>query len=155
MIESLVDELDTARRRLLDAAAGLTDLDVRRRPKNDGWSVIEVLAHLSDVDLYYLSEALAIRDESAHRFAYFDDEDWKSAHPRVLTESLPEVQARVDEAQNVALAAVHGMSPATLARTGSHPRGHAYAVEDVLRRFIGHDQAHTDQIQSIRTSLGV
>ena len=50
--------------------------------------------------------------------------------------------------------AIRSMTPDELARTGTHPRGPAYSVEDVLRRFISHDESHAVQIQSIRERIG-
>jgi uncharacterized damage-inducible protein DinB len=62
---------------LLDQVSNLSQTQASRRPAADEWSVIEVLAHIADVDRFYLKQALAIRDEPGRRFDYFDDEAWK------------------------------------------------------------------------------
>ena len=70
----LVDELRNARSELLAACQDVSDADLRRRPADGGWAIIELLAHLPDVDRYYLSQAQKLRDVPGHTFVYFDEE---------------------------------------------------------------------------------
>ena len=152
--QQLANELRVARQRVLDAAAGLSDDDARARPADDEWSVIEVLAHLVDVDRHWLEQALLLRDVPGHVFVQFDDERWKQEHPDARQLSMSDVRTRLAESHEAVLLALRQITPEMLETRGLHPRGHPYRVKDVFRLYPDHDHNHAGQIRSIRTRLG-
>ena len=145
--------LASARAGLLAIADEITNGDLRRRPREDDWSAIEVLAHLVDVDRHWLGEAQAIAADPAPVFAHFDDERWKREHADVRDLGAASVRADLDASHAEVIAALSAMSDEELARTGVHPRGHAYAVSDVFARYVAHDAAHTRQLQAIHEPI--
>ena len=151
--QQLANELRVARQRVLDAAAGLSDDEARARPADDEWSVIEVLAHLVDLDRHWLEQALLLRDVPDHVFVNFDDERWKREHPDVRQLAIGDVRARLEESHEAVLLALREMTPEMLETRGLHPRGHPYRVKDVFRRYPDHDHNHAGRIRSIRGRL--
>ncbi len=145
--------LRAARKKLLAAAGSLSDDDLRHRPSDDGWSAIEILAHLIDVDRHWLREAQAIAADPTHVFTHFDDKRWKREHADVRERSASAVLTELAASHAKVLHAIATMTDEDLARTGVHPRGHAYAVSDVFERYVDHDEAHARQLHEIREAL--
>jgi hypothetical protein len=150
--DKLREQLLSGRTLLLEATHGLTDQMARMRPAH-GWSAIEVLAHISDVDAHWLSEALAIRDDPDHTFVHFDDEHWKREHPDVGQRELSSVVDEIQSSFARVLSAVSALSTEELDRAGVHANGSPYRVRDVFRRYPVHDQNHARQIRAIRQAL--
>jgi uncharacterized damage-inducible protein DinB len=151
-LEDLTESLRAARRRLLTLVEGLTQDEALRRPSRDEWSIIEILAHLIEVDRFYLSQALAMRDGPDHLLSYFDDEAWKRQHSGIGTTPLAEVIAGMQRSHTEVLQAVTAMSEEELSRPGRHPRGIPYTVRDVMLRLPAHDENHEQQILSLLDS---
>jgi len=144
----LVDDLRAACAELLAACRDAPDDALRRRPSNGEWAAIEVLAHLPDVDRYYLSEARAIRDEPGHTFVYFDDEAWIRDNADAI--------ARDPHAVRLAMAFAHeeverwagALTPEELDRAGGHPRRGSITVRETLERIANHDRNHAGQVRA-------
>jgi uncharacterized damage-inducible protein DinB len=151
---ALVQELVTAREELLRKAAGLSEESLRARPANGEWSVIEVLAHLADVDRHWLGQAVAIRDGPTHLFVHFNDSRWKAEHPDARDRPLAQVVGALKRSFREVVDARAGLSDEELARAGRHPRGAPYRVRDVFLRYPVHDRNHARQIKGILEAIG-
>ncbi|MGH2601550.1 MAG: DinB family protein, partial [Dehalococcoidia bacterium] len=150
----LADELTRARADLIRASDGMAASQFRLRPHDEEWSIVEVLAHLIDVDHHWLGQALAIHQEPDHVFVHFDDDRWKREHAGMREMPVAEVMRALEQSHRAVIESLASMSTAVLARAGRHPRGEPYTVADVFRRYVAHDRAHTEQIASIRRRLG-
>jgi uncharacterized damage-inducible protein DinB len=151
--EELCAQLSSARQRFLSSAASISEAVARRRPDDDEWSVIEVLAHMIDVDDYYLGQALLLRDQPRPAFNYFDDDTWKRRHPSPDGFELADVLRRLDASHKRVLTAASALTEEELARRGIHPRRIPYTVRDVLLRLPAHDDNHRRQIEDIRSRI--
>jgi uncharacterized damage-inducible protein DinB len=150
---TLAEELQRERAALLRQAAGLDASLLRLRPADEDWSIIEVLAHLIDVDRHWLAQALALRDDPRHVFVPFDDDRWKREHSEVRTAGIATIRQALDASHREVVETVAALAPAELLRAGIHPRGHAYTVAAVFERFPAHDRNHAQQIAAIRERL--
>ena len=151
--ETQAEELLRERAALLRRAEGVEAELLRLRPADDLWSIIEVLAHLIEVDRHWLRQALALRNDAQHVFVPFDDERWKREHPAARAAELSAVRAALDASHRAVVETLLGLTPEELLRSGRHPRGHAYTVADVFQRFPEHDRNHARQIAAIREQL--
>jgi uncharacterized damage-inducible protein DinB len=151
----LIEKLTRSREDLLQRAAGLPDDALRRRPRDEQWSVLEVLAHLPAVDEHWLAQAMAIRADPTYVFVPFDDERWKQEHAGVRELPAALVLTQVEDAHASVLRALAALPAGDLGRAGRHPRGVPYTVRDVFLRYIPHDQSHAEQIDAIRAGLGL
>ena len=118
----LVDDLQSARSDLLAACQDVSASDARRRPANGGWAVIELLAHLPDVDSYYLSEARNLRDVPGHAFVYFDEDAWTRDNPDAIDRDPRSVKVSMAAAHADVVRWARALSPEELDRAGGHPR---------------------------------
>jgi uncharacterized damage-inducible protein DinB len=153
--DELIQELKASREELRRQADGLPPFALRQRSNEEEWSIIEVLAHLIDVDNHWLDEALAIRDDSDHTFVGFDDDRWKREHPTVRQEAINDTERQLTLSHERVIQTLSLMTDDELERQGKHPRGIPYAVKEVFLRYPGHDRNHTEQIKSIKEHINL
>ena len=156
----LVDELKNARSDLLTACQDVSDADLRRRPPasraepgEGAWSIIELLAHLPDVDRYYLDQARKIRDVPGHLFVYFDEEAWARENAGAIEREANGVRLAMAAAHEEVVRWTRSLTPEELDRAGGHPRHGSITVRKMIQRIADHDRAHIDQVIAMRTAL--
>ena len=159
----LVDDLRNARSELLTACQDVSDADLRRRPpastgsarSDGGWAILELLAHLPDVDRYYLSQAQAqaLRDVPGHRFVYFDEEAWAREHADAIEQDATSVKLAMALAHEEVVRWTRSLTPDELDRAGGHPRRESISVREMIQRIANHDRNHMEQVRTIRRAL--
>lgn len=156
----LVDELKNARSDLLTACQDVSDAGLRRRPPEPSaetperaWAIIELLAHLPDVDRYYLDQARRLRDVPGHQFAYFDEEAWARENANAIEREANGVRLAMSVAHEEVVRWTRSLTPEELDRAGGHPRRGSITVREMVQRIANHDRAHIDQVIAIRASL--
>ena len=150
---ALVDQLKSTRARFLEAVQDVSDAEAKQRPAGDEWSIIEVLAHMIDVDDYYLGQASQVRDQPGAAFTYFDDAAWKLAHPSPEEFELKVVLQELNASHQRVLAGAAALTSEDLRHLVVHPRGIPYTARDILLRFSPHDDNHRKQIIVLRKAL--
>ena len=148
----LVDDLRAARAALLAACEVATGADLRRRPEGS-WAIIELLAHLPDVDRHYLSQAQQLRDVPGHTFAYFDEDAWARDNPDAIERDPRAVKLAMASAHEAVVRWAAALTPDELDRAGGHPRRGSISVREMIERIANHDRAHTEQLLAIRRAL--
>jgi uncharacterized damage-inducible protein DinB len=149
----LVDDLRNARSELLAACQNVSDGDVHRRPNGSGWAIIELLAHLPDVDRYYLRQAKLLRDVPGHTFVYFDDEAWARENPDAIDRDAHAVKLAMAAAHEEVLRWAGALTADELDRAGGHPRRDRVSVREMVERIANHDRTHARQAVEIRRAL--
>ena len=149
----LVDDLKNARSELLTACQDVSDDDLRRRPDEAGWAIIELLAHLPDVDRYYLSQAKALRDVPDHSFVYFDAEARAREHADAIEQEAKGVKLAMALAHEEVVRWTRSLTPEELDRAGGHPERESISVREMSHITAKHDRNHTEQIRAIRRAL--
>jgi uncharacterized damage-inducible protein DinB len=147
-----VDELRNARSELLTACQNVSDEDLRRRP-DGGWAIIELLAHLPDVDRYYLSEAQNLRDVPGHTFVYFDEDGWARDNADAIDRDPRAVRRSMAVAHDEVVRWTRALTPEELDRAGGHPRRGSITVREMIERIANHDRTHTKELSAITHRL--
>jgi uncharacterized damage-inducible protein DinB len=149
----LVDDLRNARSELLVACQDVPDGDLHRRPNGSDWAIIELLAHLPDVDRYYLSQAKLLRDVPGHTFVYFDDEAWARENPDAIDRDTRAVKLAMAAAHEEVVRWAGPLTPEELDRAGGHPRRGSVTVREMVQRVADHDRRHAEQAVELRRAL--
>lgn len=149
----LVDDLRNARSELLVACQDVSDGDLHRRPSGSDWAIIEVLAHLPDVDRYYLSQARLLRDVPGHTFVYFDEEAWAREHADAIERDTRAVKLAMAAAHEEVVRWTGSLTPEELDRAGGHPRRGSVTVREMVQRIADHDRRHAQQAVETRRRL--
>ncbi len=156
----LVDDLKNARSELLAACQDVSDADLYRRspasqaePVEAGWAIIELLAHLPDVDRYYLSQAQQLRDVQGHQFVYFDEDGWQRENAGAIERDVRAVKLTMAAAHEEVVRWTRSLMPEELDRAGGHPKRDSISVREMIQRIANHDRTHTEQVRAIRRAL--
>jgi hypothetical protein len=113
-----LDRLHDFSSRLLLAIHGIRERDLRRS-EPDRWSILNVIAHLSDLDLLTNVRTRMILSEDKPQLPGFDQERFvETVHAR---DTLAEVLEQFGALRRMNLSLVERLSEHELARDGDHP----------------------------------
>jgi hypothetical protein len=141
--------------RLAAATAGIAEADLRRLERDGGWSVLDVVSHLGDLELVYAVRMRDLLAGSGERTLQPLAQDEWVQHVHRREEPLAELLEEFRFHRRMNLALIERLSPAELDRTGVHPQYGALSIRDVAGRLLRHDAKHLGQIERIKTALGI
>jgi DinB family protein len=145
-----IDKLAQGPDAVAAAVKGLDAKALRYKPAANKWSVVEILAHLADVEIvqgHRIRQALA---EQEPTFAPMDQDAWANnlGYLECKPEELLE-QFRVARRANVRL--LRRVKEADLARGGYHPElKRVLTVGEIIERVSKHDPNHLGQIEKLK-----
>jgi hypothetical protein len=139
--------------RLLLAIHGIAEHDLSRLEKDGGWSILDVIAHLGDVELLTAWRMRLMLAEDEPQLPRFSQEQWLARLH--AGESLAE---RLEvfwslRRQNVRL--IRSLSPEELQRRALHPRLGRITVAELIESLREHQELHLGQLERIRHTLGL
>lgn len=136
------------------AVKGLEESVLRYKPAPNKWSILEILAHLSDVELvwgYRIRQAIADKEPT---FATIDQDDW--AHNLGYLEVSPEeclTLYKTNRRVNVRL--LRRLTLDDLAKGGFHPElKRKFTLAEIVERLTSHDPNHLGQIERLKQRAG-
>ena len=119
-----------------------------KRPAPGKWSVGEILAHLSEIELLWGYRVRTLLERDEPEIVGMDQEVWARVgryEKRDPRESLALFTAL--RRSNAALLAA--LPPKALARKGKHSQFGGLTIADIARLLAGHDVNHIRQIDAI------
>jgi hypothetical protein len=146
----LIERYKAGYEAVMDALAGVTDVELDARPSPGKWTAREIVHHLADSEM---TSAIRLRrlvaeegpsiqgydqDEFARRLFYDRPISASLAAFRYARESTAEILARLSEAQWL--------------REGTHSEVGRYTVEGWLEIYAAHAHGHADQIRRARAA---
>jgi len=138
--------------------AGLDDERIRWRPAPGEWAVIEVVAHVADVDERAHARLRRMLAEDNPFLPAFDQDALAEEHG-YITMDLPEQVARYQRSRAAHLAGLAGLDPGQWQRTGRHEAASDMTVQLYEAHVASEDVDHLAQIarlisRSPRSSRG-
>jgi hypothetical protein len=124
---------------------------LRKRPAPDKWSVIEILAHLADVEIVIGWRVRSILGAPGTAVQAYDQDAWaKAGHYAQRNPRECLAQIRAVRAANLAL--YKSLSPEQWKHYGMHAERGQETVEQIVRLVAGHDLNHLRQLEGILAS---
>ncbi len=137
------------------AVAGMTRDQLVARPVAGRWSVLEVVAHLSDFEPIFVERFKRVLSLDEPPLLLAADEmkfiAALSYHDRDVNEELDLIEATRRHAARL----LRGLRPEQLTRTGVHSLKGLQTLEQVVRTVTGHIAHHLPFILEKRTALGL
>jgi hypothetical protein len=127
-----------------------TPAKLRKRPAPDKWSVVEILAHLADVEIANGWRLRSILGAPGTLVQAYDQDAWAVVgqySKRDARKSLE--QFRILREANLAL--LKSLSPEQWKQYGMHAERGEESIERLTRMIAGHDLNHLEQIERILT----
>jgi hypothetical protein len=149
-MKETLDRLRAFEARLAAAVESVAEEDLRRLEKPGGWSVLDVVAHLGDLEMIY---AVRMRDILAgageRTLQPLAQNEWiENVHRR--DETRTELLDQFSFHRRMNLALFSRLSEEELSRPGVHPQYGAITPRDIAARLERHDEKHLAQIQRIK-----
>ncbi len=136
--------------RIAAAVADLDDATLRHKPAPDKWCILEILAHLADVEIIYgyrLRQAIADKEPT---FAPIDQDDW--ARNLGYTQVQPsECLAVYQTNRRANLRLLRRLKTEHLGKGGFHPElSRKFTLAELVERMAKHDPNHLEQIERLK-----
>lgn len=145
----LSDRLVQSRQELLAILSDLAADELARRPVNDGWSVLDVVAHLASAERGHQQVIAGLLDGQDTRRPGFDLDAFNEAEVGARRGVSPDAllsELAVSRADTIAL--LGRVEPGDWERTGYHPGGFDTTVEGVFRVIAIHERRHAKEIRA-------
>jgi DinB family protein len=146
-IASLPGELEQRTR-------GMSDAKLRTPEKSGKWSVIEVVAHLGDIDLVFGFRVRMILSHDKPPLVGFDQDAFaRDLGYRDI--SLEDGLSLLRQLRSANLRLLRACTPAQLERVGMHSERGPESVKTMMEMLAGHDIVHLRQIDRIKRAVGL
>lgn len=143
---ALIGSLRAYPQKLADLVAGLTPYQLTTHFLAHEWTVAQNVHHVADSHMNSYIRMRLILNEAYPTLRPYDQDAWANApeaRSADLSYSLTLLQG-LHERWAAAFAALHDDQ---WTRLGYHPENGDVSVEDILRDYVAHGEAHIDQIQ--------
>lgn len=155
-VAALAARVKQAQDTLTASLEGITEGELYSAPKEGEWSVAEILAHICEMQPFWMGKVGLMLRESNPDVARTDEE--RELRIRAVQEHrsdpLPTILERLKEASEHALQAVSRLSAEDLERPGHRPDGTSTTVRGLIERnIIAHLEEHARQIEETRRLL--
>jgi hypothetical protein len=130
------------------ALAGITEMELDRRPTDGSWSAREVVHHLADSESMAYIRLRRLIAEDNPRIQGYDEPVWAQRlhYDRPIAASLAVLKA----VRAASLELLEVLSEDEFGREGTHSESGAYTVQGWLRIYTRHAADHADQIRRAR-----
>ena len=130
-----------------------TPAKLKKRPAPDKWSVVEILAHLADVEMVTGWRLRSILAAPGTPIQAFDQDAWAAAGQYAKRDPRKSLeQFRVLREANLGL--LKSLSPEQWKLFGMHAERGEESIERLTQMIAGHDLNHLEQIESILAPKG-
>lgn len=138
--------------RLLLAIHGIAEDDLRRPEAEGAWSIVEVIAHLSHVELLTALRVRMMIAEDEPRLPGLAQNAWVA---RLGGESPADALEHFWSVRRQNVRLLRSLAPTDLQRAGSHPNFGRLTVAELANRVRDHGEKHLGQIERIKATLGL
>jgi uncharacterized damage-inducible protein DinB len=147
-----IAEIAAAPGELRRAVEGLSDEQLDTPFREGGWTVRQVVHHLADVSMIFLTRLKLALTESNPTVKLFEENDWV-----LLADSAKlavEPSLRIVEGIHARWEAVHlSLLQEAFARTFQNPVSGAWTLDRLLAYFAYHSRLHTAHITALRNRM--
>ena len=149
-IQALQQLLRSAHQDVID---GIVELEIRQGPVPDEWTVAQLMAHIAEIQYFWMEKAVLITQEDDPNIITRRDveNDRRAAavedHAR---DSLDELIRGLAAANESAFGATGRIATGDLGILGHRGESNPIAVEGVIRYLAFHVEEHADQITESR-----
>lgn len=138
--------------RLKKLTHGLTPKQLKWQPEPGKWSVAEIVAHLSDVEIVASWRMRSIIGSDGIAIQPFDQDVWASVFQYRDRDPKQSIEIfRVLRENNLAM--LKALPPEAWEKHGMHLERGKETIAHLARMFAGHDTNHVSQIERIVAQL--
>lgn len=146
--------LQSAKDAVLSATDGATEPEAHQVPAPSEWTVAQLLAHIAEIQVFWVGKAVRITQENDLQISRTDVENdlRLAAVTDHSQDSLDDLKRSVISACEEAVAAVGNIDPIDLSRPG-HRESNPMTAGDVIQYVAEHVRDHANQISEARRQI--
>lgn len=133
--------------RLHAFVAPLTTTQLRFRPQDKEWSILENIGHLIDIDRLYVARVdMIITSERPHFAAFHPDDEVRAGNYHA--QSLTELLTRYTALRHATVVRLRTVTNDELTRVGVHTRFGEISIARLIEILANHDEVHYTQMSN-------
>ena len=153
-LKNHLDAAEKSPKEIAAAVSGLPDKVLRFKPAPDKWCILEILAHLADMEILYAYRLRQMLADKKPVIAPIDQDDW-ARNLGYLESSPPELVALYGLNRHHNLRLLRRLKPADLEKSAFHPEyKQDMTVAVMVERIGGHGVNHLAQIERLKKEAG-
>ena len=132
------------------AVSGLADRVLRYKPSPDQWCILEILAHLADMETLYAYRMRQMLADKDPVLAPIDQDAW-AKNLGYLESSPPELVALYGLNRHATVQLLRRLKGKDLEKSARHPeKDHRVTVADYVQMMSKHGPNHLEQIERLK-----
>jgi hypothetical protein len=136
------------------AVSGLPEKMLRYKPAPNKWSILEILAHLADMEILYAYRIRQMLADKKPVIAPIDQDDW-ARNLGYMDTPPAELVALYGLNRHHNLRLLRRLKPGDLAKGAFHPEyKKEVTVAEMVERMGGHGANHLEQIERLKKEAG-
>ena len=155
-IPTLQQLLRSAHQAVMDSMDGVTEGEVRQVPAPGEWTVAQLLAHIAEIQYFWMEKAVLITSEDDPNITRSDVENDRRATAVAdhAGDPLDDLIRGLATANESAVATTGAIAPRDLAALGHRGENNPITVEGVVHFLASHMEEHARQIRESRRLIG-
>ena len=144
--------LRSAHQAVMDAVDGIAEDEARQVPTPDEWTVAQLLAHIAEIEYFWMEKAVLITIENDPNITRSDVENDRRAAAVAdhADDPLEDLIRGLATANDSAIATTGEIAPKDLATQGHRGENNPITVEGVIHFLASHMEEHAGQIKESR-----
>jgi DinB superfamily len=153
-LKRIIDSAEKDPKKIAAAVSGLPDTTLRFKPAPDKWSILEMLAHLADMEILYAYRMRQIVADKNPTIAPIDQDAW-AKNLGYMEEKAPELVAQFGLLRHHNLNLLRRIDPADLDKGAFHPElNRKITLGEMVGMLARHGPNHLEQIERIKKQAG-
>jgi len=153
-LTKLLNAAEKSPKQVAAAVSGLPDKTLRYKPAPDKWCILEILAHLADMEILYAYRMRQMIADKKPVLAVIDQDDW-ARNLGYMEESPAELVALYGLNRYHTLQLLRRLKPEDLKKTAYHPELEKdVTLEKYVEMMSGHGANHLQQIEWLKKEAG-
>ena len=145
-----IEAAERSPREIATAVSGLPDKTLRYKPSPDKWSILEMLAHLVDMETLYAYRMRQMIADKDPQIAPIDQDEW-ARNLGYTEESAPELLALYGLNRHHNLQLLRRLKAADLEKGAFHPEHkRKVTVAEIVGMMAKHGPNHLEQIERLK-----
>ena len=155
-IPVLQQKLRSAHQAVMNSIDGIAEAEIRQVPAPGEWTVAQLLAHIAEIQYFWMEKAVLISQEDDPNITRSDVENDRRAAAVAdhAGDSLDELVRGLAAANKSAVAATGEIAPEDLAILGHRGENNPITVQGVVQYLAQHVEEHAHQVSESRRLIG-
>ena len=153
-LKHIIESAEKDPKKIAAAVSGLPDGILRYKPSPEKWSILEMLAHLADMEILYAYRMRQILADKNPTIAPINQDDW-AKNLGYMEEKAPELVAAFGLMRHHNLNLLRRVKVEDLDKSAFHPElNRKVTLAEMVGMLARHGPNHLEQIERIKQQAG-